>query len=327
MKIGRNDPCPCGSGKKFKHCCLNPASAVNDELKQLLAGQEFNSLEEVQALANQFMQHRNQHPQDDFQGLSSEQVHRMLNFPFDSPEFFSFPEVLSTEPEAPILTLVQWITDAIDEKGLKATAKGNLPQKLCRNAALDYWKGLPDDDIHHRMSVNKEEDFMDLHVTRIIMELAGFLRKAKGHFFLTRKYHQLVDRAGNAALYPKIFQTFCREFNWGYWDRYPEIPFIQQSFLFTLYLLWQHGDEWKPSGFYTDIFLKAFPMVVDEVEPLPYMTAEDEIRHCYSLRALERFLQFMGLSSIKKIPIGKPFARDYRIKKSPLLDEVVDFSV
>ena len=22
-RIGRNDPCPCGSGKKFKHCCLN----------------------------------------------------------------------------------------------------------------------------------------------------------------------------------------------------------------------------------------------------------------------------------------------------------------
>jgi uncharacterized protein YecA (UPF0149 family) len=20
-KIGRNDPCPCGSGKKFKKCC------------------------------------------------------------------------------------------------------------------------------------------------------------------------------------------------------------------------------------------------------------------------------------------------------------------
>ena len=23
QKIGRNDPCPCGSGKKFKNCCLN----------------------------------------------------------------------------------------------------------------------------------------------------------------------------------------------------------------------------------------------------------------------------------------------------------------
>jgi len=22
-RVGRNDPCPCGSGKKYKHCCLN----------------------------------------------------------------------------------------------------------------------------------------------------------------------------------------------------------------------------------------------------------------------------------------------------------------
>jgi SEC-C motif-containing protein len=24
-KTGRNDPCPCGSGKKYKHCCLGKA--------------------------------------------------------------------------------------------------------------------------------------------------------------------------------------------------------------------------------------------------------------------------------------------------------------
>ena len=29
-KIGRNDPCPCGSGKKYKHCCLNkPKEAID----------------------------------------------------------------------------------------------------------------------------------------------------------------------------------------------------------------------------------------------------------------------------------------------------------
>ena len=22
MEVGRNDPCPCGSGKKYKKCCL-----------------------------------------------------------------------------------------------------------------------------------------------------------------------------------------------------------------------------------------------------------------------------------------------------------------
>ncbi|MFM5522365.1 SEC-C metal-binding domain-containing protein [Aeromonas jandaei] len=23
IKIGRNEPCPCGSGKKYKPCCLH----------------------------------------------------------------------------------------------------------------------------------------------------------------------------------------------------------------------------------------------------------------------------------------------------------------
>ncbi len=26
-KVGRNDPCPCGSGKKFKKCCAAASSA------------------------------------------------------------------------------------------------------------------------------------------------------------------------------------------------------------------------------------------------------------------------------------------------------------
>ncbi|MGA7455634.1 MAG: SEC-C metal-binding domain-containing protein, partial [Rhodoplanes sp.] len=46
MKPGRNDPCPCGSGKKYKHCCLNtgsvPAAAPADltwrRLRALLDG-------------------------------------------------------------------------------------------------------------------------------------------------------------------------------------------------------------------------------------------------------------------------------------------------
>src|SRR5687768_11114642 len=28
MNAGRNEPCPCGSGKKFKHCCEKSASTV-----------------------------------------------------------------------------------------------------------------------------------------------------------------------------------------------------------------------------------------------------------------------------------------------------------
>lgn len=34
MKIGRNDPCHCGSGKKYKKCCLANSQPGNDELKK-----------------------------------------------------------------------------------------------------------------------------------------------------------------------------------------------------------------------------------------------------------------------------------------------------
>jgi hypothetical protein len=28
MRAGRNDPCPCASGRKFKHCCGRPLAAA-----------------------------------------------------------------------------------------------------------------------------------------------------------------------------------------------------------------------------------------------------------------------------------------------------------
>ena len=35
MKIGRNDPCPCGSGKKYKNCCLRKETmSIPDRIKQ-----------------------------------------------------------------------------------------------------------------------------------------------------------------------------------------------------------------------------------------------------------------------------------------------------
>jgi len=45
--IERNDPCPCGSGKKFKHCCLGKenstasshgAAGMSESLRKALEG-------------------------------------------------------------------------------------------------------------------------------------------------------------------------------------------------------------------------------------------------------------------------------------------------
>ncbi len=328
MKTGRNDPCPCGSGKKYKHCCLSVACAVNDELSDLLSEQEFDSIEEMQAASDTFMAKQNQKAQDDFLGLSSEQVYRVLNFAYDTPELFQFAEQLSIEPDAPVLMLMQGIISAIDEKGLQATkVKGSLPQKLCREIWSDYSQLYADDIFSSFHKVNKEDDFFELHVARIVLELAGFLRKAKGRFYLTKKYQKIASKSGLKGLYPIIFKTYCREFNWGYWDHYSDVPFIQQSFLFTLYLLKQHGEKMTFTSVYEDDFLRAFPMVVDEMEGSSYSTPEEDLRRCYYSRACKRFLVFLGLAELEVIKNDKHYDHKYKIKKTPLFDAVVHFNL
>ena len=39
MKIGRNDPCPCGSGKKYKKCCL----PRHEEAAMFLSGNDLQT--------------------------------------------------------------------------------------------------------------------------------------------------------------------------------------------------------------------------------------------------------------------------------------------
>ena len=43
MKIGRNDPCPCGSGKKYKNCCLRKETmGIPDRIKQAVKESGYN---------------------------------------------------------------------------------------------------------------------------------------------------------------------------------------------------------------------------------------------------------------------------------------------
>jgi hypothetical protein len=48
-KVGRNDPCPCGSGKKFKKCCLNKLESnkeIQGVVSQKTAGAPVDALRE-----------------------------------------------------------------------------------------------------------------------------------------------------------------------------------------------------------------------------------------------------------------------------------------
>ena len=44
MKIGRNDPCPCGSGKKYKKCCIDKDININNKINNILGFNDFSMI-------------------------------------------------------------------------------------------------------------------------------------------------------------------------------------------------------------------------------------------------------------------------------------------
>ncbi|HOC37985.1 MAG TPA: SEC-C metal-binding domain-containing protein [Thermodesulfobacteriota bacterium] len=334
IKVGRNDPCPCGSGKKYKMCCMgkengdtrpSPVEDVLSEIRQAMKGQVFNSLEEAQAFTEQFMNRQNRTPRDEFHGLSPEQMHHILNFPFTSPQLVTYAETVDDTPTAPILTLFGLLIEAIGESGLKPTAKGNLPQKFCREAALRYWGEELYRENTRFGGINKEEDFIDLHVTRLVSGLAGLIRMYKGRFILSRECRRILAHSGMGGVFPRLFRAYVERYNWGYWDRFPEIPFIQRSFLFTLYVLSKYGSTKRPSVFYEDCYVQAFPMALNEVPPDSFWEQEKEFRLCYTLRSLVHFAEFLGLATLEPIGADKRYTFGYNVLKLPLLDQIVQF--
>ena len=334
MKSGSNDLCLCAGGTKFKECCAKKQKAEAQrtmlgtavkEVRELLESRSFASLEEANAFLSRHMHERNRASKDEFDGLSSEQMHRFLQFPFESPEVVSFPSPLGVAPEAPILTLFGLLIEKLGDQGVKATTTGNLPRNLCRDIAVAYLGEEKYREAFRYSELRTEPEFFDLHVARLVSGLSGFVRKYKGKFVVSGECRKLMNKHGPAGIYPRLFREFATRYNWAYRGGLREIPFIQHSFLFSLYLLKKHGTEWRSSRFYEDWFLLAFPAVLHEVLPIgDYFSPEQVLRGCYSSRCLDRFAGFMGLVEIQR-DSGKHFSEDFRLRKLPLLDHVVQF--
>jgi hypothetical protein len=334
MNIGRNEPCPCGSGKKYKNCCPGqPAGTTGtDEVRDALAdlkndlqGREFASLEEVQVAADAHLRRRNSVQLAEFHGLSPEQMHRFLCFPFESPTLARFNVDIPQSSNAPVLALFSLLADAIGDTGLKATAKGNLPQSFCREAAHTFWGEEKYAERLRFGSIRTETDFFDMHCMRLLAGLAGLIRKVKGSFLLTAKCRKKVAARGVEAVYPDLFVASVKKFNWAYHDGFQEIFFLQRSFLFSLFLLSRYGGTSRPQSFYEDNFLAAFPRLLDEIQDVSYQTVEETARKAYFYRVFDHFAAFFGLVGLQAVTEERS-SKTYTITKLPLLDHFISFT-
>lgn len=296
------------------------------ELEAKLEGQKFVTPAEAEAYVQEIARRKNETPLDDFQGLSPEQMYAMLYYPLESPHIVELPDVLDAEPDAPIITLFKFLIDGLGEKGMKATATGNLLRNFCRDAMRHY---MSEEEYNRRVEISEfqnEFEAVDFHITRITAQRAKLIRLFKGKFVVTNKCKDILRKHGMAGIYPLLLKTYARHISWDYAAYLSLLPIIQDSFLFLLYMLIKYGDTWRREDFYEALFLKAYPGSVHEIPGTPYLTSRQRFDWMFSASVLRNFFLFFGLAERK--PAGEnPNTSDYLYRKLPLLEKAVKFKV
>jgi len=86
MKISRNEHCPCGSGKKFKRCCMDTTSKqsaeIFDDISQITAMNPNLTLDELNIVLQKKADDMNNRPNPDFCGLTPAQMANWMYAPF-----------------------------------------------------------------------------------------------------------------------------------------------------------------------------------------------------------------------------------------------------
>jgi hypothetical protein len=332
---GLDQPCFCGSGKKYEDCCFpremeeleeRAHSSTDAWLKEAMEKKRFNSLEEAQEALDRVVNDWNKTSRDDFCGLSPAQMAGFLYDPFGERSPARYNLELTDFPETPFLRILKQILLGLSQGGLKTTVKGNLPADFSRAVALHYYGEEDFREITRFGGYRKEEDWDEINAVRLTAEMAGFVKKEKGRFRLARKAERVLSQGLNGKSYLDLFKAYTWKFSWAYRDGYPEMRIIQDSFLFTLFCLHRFGDEPKSGEFYADLFVRAFPMVLDEIPQNPYWSPERDAKRCFSKRALERFASFFGFVSMRqrgRYEMGFPLD----VKKESFLDSWISFKV
>lgn len=257
---------------------------------------DFGSIEEMNAFVQEHMRARNARPLPEFEGLSPDQMHRLLHFAFASPEVLRFDYSLEDEDRVPLLDLWVRLAEAVGEKGVRATQSGNLPRELCREVMRAH---LGDEGYARLVEYGEprsESDLREIHTVRLSAEMGGLLRKAGGRFRLTRRQLDAMKRPeGRSRMLEALFGAYTRKLSWAYLDRFPELGIVQQSFPFSLYLLQRMDAAGEPAGALGARFLRAFPAAVAEVANYPFSTPEKLVADTFVFRALRGFASSFGL--------------------------------
>ena len=330
-----DDLCPCGSGEEYINCCWirdvlrekrEKARIPFKDLEDAVKDKVFSSQEEMQNFADELMEKSNREPEEDFLGLSSEQIHRLLNFSLEQNEdIIRLDKKLPTKvfEEAPVVRhTLYFLSELAKVEPLKATAKGNLPLKFAKL----LFDEIDDSRFKEWVKFRSEENSSKILTLRHVLRMAGWIKKEKKKFKLTRKGHDLLENGFSERHFSHLLQIFTRKFNWGFNDLYPEFRIIQDGWLFSLFVLHKKANDFTEDVVISRAFIKAFPEIALEVDET-YVSAVEYITRCYSLRFLERFCEPFGFVTIRRNKKEDSYFERLFVKTTPLLKKYFVWNV
>jgi len=322
------DPCSCGSGKSYLHCCwVRDALWAKEEksteafshLKDAAEEKVFTSEEEFQAFSDDMMEGYNREPDPDFLGLSSEQMARLLYRPLErNSDIVRINRDISPNmyETVPIVRNTRLFLAALAEaEPLNSTAKGNLPVRF----AKPLFDQIEESRFKEYISFRSEENSPTVLTLRHILILGGWIKKEKKQFKLTRRGHNALSDGFTEPHFYRLLNTFAVKFNWAFQDRYPPLPIIQRSWLFSLFLLHEKAKKYTEDAALAKFFIKAFPEAALEIDSL-YTSEFEYLTHCFSIRFLERFCEYFGFVECRREKQKELFSVRLSLKTSPLFE-------
>ncbi len=197
-KIGRNDPCPCGSGKKYKHCHLPIEEAAQAEQLRLrravdtlvpkIAAAAEEQTEAIPAAYQRFWDGKYTLEQmaelDDLEGRGAERFLTWFAFDYQLEGGATLVERLAAEPELGDFTpeeralLAEWSAVRLRPFVAQAIHKGR------GISGADLIDGTPFEIVDHAASLRVEQDEV---------VVAHLLPAGSGYFFGGAAAHLTED--------------------------------------------------------------------------------------------------------------------------------------
>lgn len=332
MKISRNNPCPCGSGKKYKHCCIDSEPSQKNEMleevEQLLAMNPNLSLDELNAVLQHRVNEQNNKPETQFCGLSPTQMTNLLYAPFNelTEVTITTPDDLSTSPVMCYLELM--LDEAMANGGsFKATSKGNLPTKIVKRAT----ELLPEfavSEFNTNISINEfagsnEDKFNALHYTRVLAEMTGILYLRKGHYHVKKTAQKQYQTKGTHAFFLPMLETITTQYNWGYFDGFQQDLDLRTFWLFMLWRLQSHQNVAQ----LTEEVATAFPDLLLQIRPDQYASQRKRLGTIIETRFIRRFLEFWGFVTLAPAWNFSENALPKKAQIQPLLGQAFQFNI